>query len=75
MKYPSTERVARHFKMSQSDALKLLNELEQEGLLVKTRRLWRVPVGHAFNGSLFSAIRPTQRAIDLVTRHPWDQDE
>ncbi len=74
-RHPSTERVAQHFKMSQPEALKVLNELERDGLLIKTRRLWTVPAGHGFNGSLYSAIRPTQRAIDLVDQHPWEHGE
>ncbi len=65
----TTKEVAKMFKLTQQEALGLLNRLEEYGLLTKRRRLSGGSNGNGYDGSLHSAILVTAKGHDLVKKY------
>lgn len=66
---PTTEYCTDFFQMPHVDLLRLLNRLESNGLITKSRRQSAGWLGRGFDGALFSSVLPTPKASELVVRY------
>jgi hypothetical protein len=65
---PTTERFSKHFKIPHFKMLAVLNRLEKQGLILTRRRLSAGLSGNGYDGSLFSAVSLTARAVEALER-------
>lgn len=66
---PTTEHCSNFFQIQHVDMLRLLNQLESNGLITKTRRQSAGWLGKGFDGALFSSVLSTPKALELIARH------
>lgn len=64
VKPPTTDQVAKRMGFTQSEAIKVLNELEVLGSVKKYRRRSAGLNGNGFDGSLYSEVHPTKRTLE-----------
>lgn len=66
---PTTDQLAKHFKVAQVEMLRYLNELERDGLVRKERRKSAGITGYGYDGSLYSSVLLTSKGTALLQRH------
>lgn len=67
---PTTDRASKAFRIPHNEMLRLLNALEQQGLLRKSRRLSAGPTGNGYDGSLYSEITTTDKGREALSQYP-----
>lgn len=65
---PTTKQVAEFLGCTQATALKRLNEMEMLGQVRKSRRLSAGTSGYGWDGSLYSEVHPTERAMERYAK-------